>query len=140
QAFDMDVVAWSPNLTDERAAKAGVKRVSKEELFETADFISVNLILSQSTEGVIDAQSIARMKSSAYIVNTSRAGLIDQDALKAALEQGRIAGAGIDVYDIEPLPAQDAWRRVPNTLLTPHLGYSNIDNFNAYFPNVIAAI
>ena len=140
KAFDMDVVAWSPNLTDERAAAAGVRRVEKDELFASSDFISVNLVLSQTTAGVVDAKSMGLMKPSAYIINTSRAGLIDTTALKTALEQGRIAGAGLDVFEVEPLPADDPWRGVPNVLLTPHLGYANRENFEGYFPNVVAAI
>ena len=140
KAFDMDVVAWSPNLTDERAAAAGVRRVGKDELFASSDFISVNLVLSSTTAGIVDAKSIGLMKPGAHIINTSRAGLIDTAALKAALEQGRIAGAGLDVFEVEPLPANDAWRSVPNTLLTPHLGYANNENFEGYFPNVVAAI
>lgn len=140
KAFDMDVVAWSPNLTDERAAAAGVRRVEKDELFASSDFISVNLVLSQTTAGVVDAKSMGLMKPSAYIINTSRAGLIDTTALKTALEQGRIAGAGLDVFEVEPLPADDPWRSVPNALLTPHLGYANSENFEGYFPNVVAAI
>jgi len=140
KAFDMDVVAWSPNLTDERAAKAGVTRVEKEELFSTSDFISLHLILGSTTQGIVDADSIARMKQTAYLINTSRSGLVDQNALRTALEQGKIAGAGIDVFDVEPLPADDPWRKVPNTVLTPHLGYSNTDNFDAYFPNAVEAI
>lgn len=140
KAFGMDVVAWSPNLTDERAAAAGVRRVEKDELFASSDFISVNLVLSATTAGVVDAKSIGLMKPSAYIINTSRAGLIDTAALKTALEQGRIAGAGLDVFEVEPLPADDAWRSVPNVLLTPHLGYANCDNFEGYFPNVVSAI
>ena len=140
KAFDMEVVAWSPNLTDERAAQAGVRRVDKLELFQTSDIISVNLVLSDRTSGVIDAQCINAMKPTAYLVNTSRAGLVDLDALKSALEQGRIAGAGLDVFEVEHMPADDPWRKVPNVLMTPHLGYSNTENFVAYFPNVVKAI
>lgn len=140
KAFDMDVVAWSPNLTDERASAAGVRRVEKAELFATSDFISINLVLSARTRGVVDATSIAQMKQTAFLINTSRAGLVDQPALQAALREGKIAGAGIDVFDVEPLPADDPWRRVPNVLLTPHLGYSNPENFTTYFPNVVKAI
>jgi phosphoglycerate dehydrogenase-like enzyme len=140
KAFDMDVVAWSPNLTDERAAQAGVKRVDKLELFATSDIISVNLVLSDRTAGIVDAECIAAMKPNGYLVNTSRAGLIDLTALKAALEQGRIGGAGLDVFEVEPLPADDEWRRVPNVIMTPHLGYANTENFEAYFPHVVKAI
>jgi phosphoglycerate dehydrogenase-like enzyme len=140
RAFGMDLVAWSPNLTDERAQSIGVRRVDKAALFEQADIVVVNLVLSERTEGVVDAASIAAMKPSAYFVNTSRAGLVDLAALKTALEGGGIAGAGLDVFEVEPLPANDPWRHVPNTVLTPHLGYVSTDNYNAYFPNVVAAI
>ncbi len=140
RAFGMDVIAWSPNLTDERAQAAGVRRVDRAALFAQADIVSVNLVLSERTEGVVDAASIAAMKPSAYFVNTSRAGLVDMAALKKALEAGTIAGAGLDVFDVEPLPANDPWRQVPNTILTPHLGYVTTDNYNAYFPNVVDAI
>lgn len=139
-AFGMDVIAWSPNLTDERAQAAGVKRVDKHALFQNADIVSVNLVLSDKTEGIIDAACIAAMKPTAYFVNTSRSGLVDLDALKTALQNGKIAGAGLDVFETEPLSADDPWRKVPNTLLTPHLGYASTDNFNAYFPNVVQAI
>lgn len=140
RAFGMDVVAWSPNLTDERAQAAGVRRVDKKALFEMADIVSVNLVLSDKTAGIIDAVCIEAMKPSAFFVNTSRAGLVDLLALKKALQEGRIAGAGLDVFETEPLPVDDPWRQVPNTILTPHLGYVTTDNFSAYFPNVVAAI
>jgi len=139
-AFGMDVVAWSPNLTQERANEAGVKLVTKEELFSTADAVSIHIVLSARTKGIVDAASIAAMKSSAFLINTSRAGLVDLAALKQALEQGKIGGAGLDVFETEPLPADDPWRRVPRTLLTPHLGYATPENFANYYPNVIAAI
>jgi phosphoglycerate dehydrogenase-like enzyme len=140
KAFDMDVVAWSPNLTEQRAQSAGVTLVTKEVLFETSDIISINLVLSVSTMGIVDAACINAMKSTAYLVNTSRSGLVDLTALRQALEQGRIAGAGLDVFEIEPLPADDPWRQLPNVLLTPHLGYANTENFAAYFPNIVQVI
>lgn len=140
RAFGMDVVAWSQNLTDERAAEHGVRRVDKATLFTSSDIVSVHLILSERSAGIVDAASIAAMKPTAYFVNTSRAGLVDLKALRLALESGKIAGAGLDVFEMEPLPADDPWRRVPNTLLTPHLGYANTENFNAYFPHVVQAI
>jgi phosphoglycerate dehydrogenase-like enzyme len=139
-AFGMEVIAWSPNLTDERAQAAGVKRVDKHALFQQADIVCVNLVLSDKTAAIIDAQCIEAMKPSAYFVNTSRSGLVDLTALKAALQAGKIAGAGLDVFELEPLPPEDPWRQVPNTILTPHLGYATTDNFNAYFPNIVAAI
>lgn len=140
QAFGMAVIAWSPNLTEERAQAAGVKRVDKHALFQNADIVCVNLVLGDKTKGIIDAACIGAMKPSAYFVNTSRSGLVDLAALKAALQNGKIAGAGLDVFETEPLPSDDPWRQVPNTLLTPHLGYATTDNFNAYFSNAVAAI
>ena len=136
----MEVVAWSPNLTEERAAEAGVKLVSKQELFSTSDAISVHMVLSDRSRGVVDAASLKSMKPTAFIVNTSRAGLIDQATLRALLEQGKIGGAGIDVYDSEPLAANDVWRKTPRTLLTPHLGYATPENFAVFYPNVVANI
>jgi len=139
-AFGMEVVAWSPNLTEERAAEAGVKLVTKQELFSTSDAISVHMVLSERSRGVADAASLKLMKSTAFIVNTSRAGLIDQVALRTLLEQGKIGGAGIDVFDAEPLAPDHVWRKVPRTLLTPHLGYATPENFAVLFPNVVANI
>jgi phosphoglycerate dehydrogenase-like enzyme len=139
-AFGMDVVAWSPNLTEERAKEAGVRMVSKQELFETSDAVSVHLVLSARTKGIVDAQAISLMKPSAYLINTSRAGLVDLVALKNALELGKIGGAGLDVFETEPLPADDPWRSVPRTLLTPHLGYATPENFAVFYPNVLAGI
>ena len=139
-AFGMEVVAWSPNLTEERAAEAGVKLVTKQELFSTSDAISVHMVLSERSRGVADAASLKLMKSTAFIANTSRAGLIDQVALRALLEQGKIGGAGIDVFDAEPLAPDHVWRKVPRTLLTPHLGYATPENFAVLFPNVVANI
>ncbi|ARP83938.1 hydroxyacid dehydrogenase [Bordetella genomosp. 8] len=140
RAFDMDVVAWSPNLTPERAEQGGARYVDKQELFSTADVISVHLILSASTRGVVDAASIAAMKPTAFLVNTSRAGLVDQDALLDALRNRRIGGAGLDVFPVEPLPADDPVRQLKNVVLTPHLGYVSADNFKAFYRNVLEAI
>jgi phosphoglycerate dehydrogenase-like enzyme len=139
-AFDMDVVAWSPNLTPERAEKGGARYVDKQALFATADVISVHLILSAATRGVVDAASIAAMKPTAFLVNTSRAGLVDQDALMDALRNQRIGGAGLDVYPVEPLPADDPVRQLKNVVLTPHLGYVSADNFKTFYQNVLEAI
>lgn len=139
-AFGMDVVAWSPNLTAERAAEAGVTMVDKHELFRTSDAISLHLVLSARTRGIVDAACISAMKPSAYLINTSRAGLVDLAALRRALEQGAIGGAGLDVFEQEPVAADDPWRTVPRTLLTPHLGYATPENFAAFYPNVVSAI
>ncbi|AUL48718.1 hydroxyacid dehydrogenase [Bordetella trematum] len=140
QAFGMDVVAWSPNLTDERAAQAGVRRLDKAELFATADAVSIHLVLSERTRGVVDAESLAAMKPTAYLVNTSRAGLVDQSALMDALDKRRIAGAGLDVYPQEPLPPMDPLRDRDNVILTPHLGYVSQSNFEAFYRNALKAV
>ncbi len=122
KAMGMKVIAWSQNLTDERAAEAGVVRVSKEELFTRSDVISVHVVLSERSRGIVGAEDIGRMKPGAILVNTSRSPLIDPAALLAALQERRIY-AGIDVYDIEPLAPDHPLRSAPNTVLTPHLGY-----------------
>ena len=140
QAFDMDVVAWSPNLTDERAAEAGVKRVDKRTLFTTADVASVHLVLSERTRHVIDAETLAAMKPTAFLVNTSRSGLVDHEALLDALRKGRLAGAGLDVFEVEPLPPTDPLRALDNVVLTPHLGYVSQSNFEAFYRNALEAV
>lgn len=139
-AFGMKVVAWSQNLTEEKAAAAGATLVSKEELLRTADVISLHLVLSDRSRGIIGAPDLALMKPSAFIVNTSRGPLIDQDALIAALKAGRIAGAGLDVYDIEPLPKDHPLLSAPNCVLTPHLGYVTAENYAAYQQGAVEAI
>jgi len=139
-AFGMDVVAWSPNLTASRAADAGVVRVDKETLFATSDAISLHLVLGETTRGIVDAAAIAAMKRTAYLVNTARAGLVDEAALTDALRAGRIAGAGLDVYPQEPLPIDADIRHLPNVVLTPHLGYVTPQNFRAFYRHAVQAI
>jgi phosphoglycerate dehydrogenase-like enzyme len=137
-AFDMDVLAWSPNLTDERADEHGARRAgSLTELMGAADVVTLHLVLSDRNRGLVGAGELAAMRPSAYLVNTSRAGLVDTDALVAALESGRIAGAGLDVYDAEPLPADHPLRRLPNVLGTPHLGYVTEGNYRTYFTEAV---
>jgi len=140
QAFGMKVIAWSQNLTEERAKEIGATRVTKEQLFEQADVVSLHLVLSDRSRGVVGAAELGRMKKTAVIVNTSRGPLIDQAALIAALNAGTIAGAGLDVYDIEPLPADHPILAAPNTVLTPHLGYSTEENYRAYYASAVEAI
>ena len=140
KAFGMDVVAWSPNLTDERASEAGFKRVDKQELFATSDVVSLHLVLSQRTRHVVDAASLDAMKSTAFLVNTSRAGLVDQAALFAALREGSLGGAGLDVYEVEPLPADDPVRMMDNVVLTPHLGYVSELNFRDFYGNAVETV
>ncbi|MEV7025929.1 D-2-hydroxyacid dehydrogenase family protein [Kitasatospora sp. NPDC093558] len=140
-AFGMDVVAWSRSLTDERAAEAGVRRAaSKEELLRESDFVSIHVNLNEGTRGLIGAAELNLMKPAAYLVNTSRAAIVDQDALIHALTEGRIAGAGADVFDVEPLPADHPMRTVPRLLATPHLGYVTRDNYRRYYGEAIEDI
>ncbi len=127
QAMEMQVIAWSQNLTAERAAAVGVTRVEKAELFARADVVSVHLVLSDRTRGIVGAAEIGAMKPGALLVNTSRGPHVETAALLAALEAGRVRAA-IDVYDEEPLPAGHALRRAPGTVLTPHLGYVTAEN------------
>lgn len=140
-AFGMDVVAWSQNLTEERAAEAGAGlAASKEELLATSDFVSVHLALGDRTRGLLGAPELALLKPTAYLVNTSRAAIVDQDALLAALHEGRFAGAGIDVFDTEPLPAGHPMRTAPRLLATPHLGYVSWDNYRTYYGQAVEDI
>jgi phosphoglycerate dehydrogenase-like enzyme len=139
-AFGMRVVAWSPNLTDERAVAAGAARVDKAALMAEADVLTLHLVLSERSRGIVGAGDIARMKRSAVIVNTSRGPLVDQTALIAALREGRIAGAGLDVYDQEPLPPDHPILSAPNTVLTPHLGYVTEENYRVYFQGAVEAV
>ena len=123
-AFEMDVIAWSENLTEERCAEVGgVTRVDKEEFFRRADVITVHMVLSDRSRGLVGAQEIDLMKSSAYLINTSRGPIVDEAALIEALQAGRIAGAGIDVFDVEPLPKDHPYRKLDNAVLTGHTGY-----------------
>ncbi|MCW2242625.1 D-2-hydroxyacid dehydrogenase family protein [Azospirillum canadense] len=140
RAFGMEVAAWSPNLTDERAAAAGATRLDKRELFATSDIVSVHLVLSDRTRGVVGAEEFAAMKPTALFVNTSRAGLVDETALLAALHEHRIAGAGIDVYPVEPLPPGSPWLDAPNTVLTPHLGYVTRENYEVFYRDALEDI
>lgn len=140
QAFGMKVIAWSQNLTAEAAAAVGVERVDKMALFARADVLSIHLILSDRSRGLVGAAELAAMKPTAFLVNTSRGPIVHQAALIAALEAGRLAGAGIDVYDIEPLPTSHPLLAAPRTLLTPHLGYVTEENYRAYFQGAVEAI
>jgi phosphoglycerate dehydrogenase-like enzyme len=138
--FGMRVVAWSQNLTAERAAAAGAELVDKATLFAEADVISIHLVLGDRTRGLVGTDELARMKPTAYLVNTSRGPIVEEAALLDALRNRRIAGAGLDVYDIEPLPADHALRQLPNTVLTPHLGYVTEENYRVYFADAVEDI
>jgi phosphoglycerate dehydrogenase-like enzyme len=140
QAFGMNVIAWSPHLTDERAAEVSVRRVSKEALFAESDVVSVHLVSNASTRGIVGAAEITAMKPTAYIVNTSRGPLIDEQALIGALQERRIAGAGLDVFWTEPLPKDHVVRRLDNVVLTPHLGYVVDENLARMYENALKNI
>ena len=140
RAFDMKIVAWSPNLTAERAAAAGATLVPKDELFATADVVTIHIVLSDRSRGLVGAAELARMKPSAYLVNTSRGPIVDEAALVEALKAGRIAGAGLDVYGTEPLPADHPFRSLDNTVLTPHLGYVTEGTYAQVYPETVEDI
>ncbi|MFF1603716.1 D-2-hydroxyacid dehydrogenase family protein [Streptomyces mirabilis] len=140
-AFGMEVTAWSQHLTKERADEAGVELASsKEELLASSDFISVHLALSDRTRGLLGAAELALLKPTAYLINTSRAAIVDQDALLAALHEGCIAGAGVDVFDVEPLPGNHPMRTAPRLLATPHLGYVSRANYARYYGQAVEDI
>lgn len=140
-AFGMRVSAWSRHLTKERAEEFGVElAASKEELLASSDFVSVHLALGDRTRGLIGAAELALLKPTAYLVNTSRAAIVDQDALLTALHEGRFAGAGVDVFDVEPLPADHPMRSAPRLLATPHLGYVSRANYEAYYTGAVEDI
>ena len=140
RAFGMNVIAWSQNLTAERASAAGGVRVEKDALFGEADIISVHLVLSRRTNGLVGARELALMKPTACIINTSRGPIIDERALIDALRQGRIAGAGLDVFETEPLPPDHPLLTMSNTVVTPHIGYVTEENFRTYFGQAIEDI
>src|SRR5665213_402836 len=139
-AFEMKAIAWSQNLTAEKAAAQGVERVEKDELFRRADVLSVHLVLSPRSRGLVGAREIGLMKKSAVLVNTSRGPIVDTDALIAALKEGRLAYAGLDVYDKEPLSADHPLRTAPNVILTPHIGYVTDENYRGSYPQIVENI
>lgn len=141
QAFGMNVMAWSENLTREKAEKHGVIwSETKEQLLAQSDIISVHLVLSDRTRNLIGQAEFQQMKSSALFINTSRAGIVDQEAMVDALQRGLIAGAGLDVYEQEPLPVNHIMRTLPNVLATPHLGYVTRGNYEIYYSHTVENI
>ncbi len=140
RVFGMETIAWSQNLTPEKAAEAGARHVSKEELFGSADVITLHVVLSARTRGLVGAAEFAVMKPSAYLINTSRGPVVDETALIDALRNRRIAGAAIDVYDVEPLPAEHALRKLDNTLLGPHIGYVTAENYAGMYAQAVEDI
>jgi phosphoglycerate dehydrogenase-like enzyme len=140
-AFGMDVLAWSPHLTAERAAEGGAELApGKEDLLRRSDFVSLHLVLSDRTRGLLGEPELRAMRPHAHLINTSRAGLVDRSALLRALREGWIAGAGLDVFDTEPLPADDPLRSLPNVLATPHLGYVTEGNYRTFYGEVVEDI
>lgn len=140
QVFGMRVIAWSENLTPQRAAEAGVTWVSKRELFEQADILTIHLVLSERSRGLVDAQALGWMKPSARLVNTARGPIVDEQALVQALTAGRLAGAALDVYAQEPLPVDHPFRHLPNVLATPHVGYVSEQNYRQFYQQMIENI
>ncbi|MFI6444920.1 D-2-hydroxyacid dehydrogenase family protein [Kitasatospora sp. NPDC050543] len=139
-AFGMNVLAWSQNLTPEQGAEAGVEAVSKEDLFRRSDYVSIHLRYSERTRSVVGEAELRLMKPSAYLVNTSRSPIVDMDALLTALHGGWIAGAGLDVHPVEPIPASDPILRAPNTVLTPHIGYATRGNFELSYSDAVECV
>ena len=139
-AFGMQAIAWSQNLTVEKAAEQGVERVEKDELFRRADILSVHLVLSDRSRGLVGAREIGLMKPSSILVNTSRGPICDTAAVIEALKGGRLAYAGLDVYDQEPLPLNHPLRTAPNVILTPHIGYVTEENYRSSYPQIVENI
>jgi phosphoglycerate dehydrogenase-like enzyme len=139
-AFGMNVVAWSQNLTSERAAEYDATLVTKTELLSESDVATIHLVLSGRTRGLIGATELSLMKPSSYLVNTSRGPIVDETSLIDALSKGTIAGAGLDVFDIEPLPLDHPLRSLPNTVLTPHMGYVTSETYRVFYGDAIENI
>ena len=136
----MDVIAWSQNLTQERCDEIGARLVTKDELFQQADILTVHLVLSDRSRGLVGERELAMMKPTAYVINTSRGPIIDEDALIRAVQEDRIAGAGVDVYSVEPLPADHPYRSLKNTLLTTHIGYVTSDGYDFMYGDAVEDI
>jgi phosphoglycerate dehydrogenase-like enzyme len=140
KAFGMKTIAWSQNLTEEKAKSSGVDYVSKDDLFCNADFVTIHLVLSDRSRGLVGAKELGLMKKSAYLINTSRGPIVDEKALIAVLQSKSIAGAGLDVFDTEPLPLDHPFRKMDNVVITPHLGYVSEQNYRKYFPDIVEDI
>jgi phosphoglycerate dehydrogenase-like enzyme len=140
RAFQMNIIAWSQNLTAERCREAGAEHVHRDDLFRRADFLSIHLQLSERTRGLVGSRELALMKPTAFLINTSRGPIVEETALLAALREKRIAGAGLDVFDIEPLPIDHPFRTLDNVVLTPHLGYVTEQNYRTFFAGIVEDI
>jgi len=139
-AIGMKVIAWSENLTPERARERGAERVDKDDLFRRADVISIHTVLSPRTRGLVGTRELGLMKPTAFLVNTSRGPIVEEAAILAALREKRIAGYGADTYDVEPLPSDHPLRSEPRALLTPHLGYVTEETYRGFYGGTVAAI
>jgi phosphoglycerate dehydrogenase-like enzyme len=139
-AFGMPVIAWSQNLTDETAASVGARRVEKDDLFRLSDVLSIHVQLSDRTRGLVTARELALMKRDAYLINTSRGPIVVEADLIAALRSGRLAGAGIDVFDLEPPPADHPFRSMDNVTISPHLGYVTRETLTAFYTDTLEAL
>src|SRR5262249_3693152 len=140
KAFGMKVIAWSQNLTPEKCKEAGVDYATKEDLLRNADIVTIHLQLSERSTNLLGEKDIALMKPTAYLANPSRGPIVNEKALIAALTAGRIGGAGLDVFDVEPLPVDHPFRKLDNVVLTPHLGYVSVQNYRIYYPDIVANI
>ncbi|MBS1525969.1 MAG: D-2-hydroxyacid dehydrogenase family protein [Bacteroidetes bacterium] len=140
KAFEMKVIAWSENLTEEKAHRAGAELVSKERLFAESDFVTVHLVLSDRTKGIIGKPDLERMKPTAFFINTSRGPLVDEAALLEVLKAHKIAGAALDVYDMEPLPKGHPFRTLDNVLATPHIGYVTENTYRLFYQDTVKSI
>ncbi len=139
-AFGMEIGAWSENLTEERCDEFGVALLSRDDLFRSSDFVSIHLRLSERTTGLVGDEVLELMRSDAYLINTSRAAIVDEDALVRALTAGAIAGAAIDVYDEEPLPSDHRLRSTPRLLCTPHIGYVTRETYKVFYGEIVGTI
>src|SRR3982075_2425048 len=140
KAFGMNVIAWSPNLTPERCKEVGVSYATKEELFSTADIVTVHVVLSQRSRGLVGPDDLARMKPTGYLVNTARGPIVNEAPLLGALVPNKIAGAGIDAFSVEPLPVDHPFRKLDNIVLTPHLGYVTEESFRNHYSQMVEGI
>lgn len=140
KAFGMKTIAWSQNLTAEKAQAGGAELVTKEDLFRNADVVTIHIVLSDRSRGLVGAKELGLMKKTAYLINTSRGPIVDEKALIAALQSKSIAGAGLDVFDVEPLPLDHPFRKMDNAVITPHLGYVSEQNYRKYFPDAVEDI
>jgi D-3-phosphoglycerate dehydrogenase len=140
KTFGMNVIAWSPNLTAERCKEVGVTYATKEELFSTADIITIHMVLSDRSRGLVGAAELGRMKPTSFLVNSARGPIVDEMALLETLKSRKIAGAAVDVFSVEPLPVDHPFRKLDNLVLTPHLGYVTQETFIAHYTQMVEGI